>query len=130
MRPDTLPAELPTHTEVRVKIISEFAKYLKELRTDIAAAPGDVSVLWDMWSAPHTSEPYLGLLLQWIQVDSETGKWTFRSEVGAFFNVYGSHSGINLGRYLILLLDRVGVTSKTRSKVSHSDQASVCITSH
>lgn len=117
MRPETISAELPSPDEVRVKILSEFAEFLQQLRKDIEAAPGDISILWDMWSAPHTSDPYLGLLLQWIQVDGDT--WTFRNEVGGFFNVFGAHSGINLGRYLMLLLDRAAVTSKSHSKVRH-----------
>lgn len=117
MRPQTTKSELPSRDAVRRKIENCFVDYLDQLRADISAAPGNVSALWDLWTAKHTSTPYLGLLLQWIQVDGD--KWVFRNEVGAFREIFGKHSGINLGRYLILLLDRVGVTSKTHSKVRH-----------
>jgi hypothetical protein len=51
----------------------------------------------------------------WIEV--KDGKWKLRSEVIAFQPVSGEHSGENLGRYFVGLCDRVGIMSKTESKV-------------
>lgn len=118
MRPRTKKSELPTRARVKTRIHNEFVAFLERLQEDIKKAPGDISSLWDMWTAPHTSDPFFGMILQWIAIDEETGKWTFRDEVGACHKVLGDHSGANLGRYFLMFLDRAGVTSKTHSKVS------------
>ena len=79
-----------------------------------------VSTLWDLWSAPHSSSPFFGLIVQWIEVGGKNGEvWRFRDEVAAFHKILGKHSGINLGRYFVVFLDRCGVTSKEESKVCH-----------
>ena len=117
MRPKTKRSELPTRAKVRTHINNSFVDFLESLTKDIAKAPGEVSSLWDLWTAPHTSDPYFGLILQWIDVDAKTGVWTFRDEVAACHKILGNHSGVNLGLYCLLLLDRAGVTSKKHSKV-------------
>ena len=77
-----------------------------------------MSTLWDLWTAPKTSHPFFGLILQWIDVDGETGAWTFRTEVGAMHKILGRHISANLGKYFLRFLDRVHVTGKDFSKVS------------
>ncbi len=52
----------------------------------------------------------------WIQVVE--GKWKLRLVVIGFKGLSGSHSGENLGRYAVGLLDRVGIMHKTGSKAS------------
>ena len=116
MRPATKKSELPSHASVHVKITNEFIDFLAALKRDIAAAPGNISTLWDMWTVPHTSDPIMGMLLQWIEVRVDGG-WVFRDEVGAFRKIFGKHDGGNLGRYFVGLLDRAGVTSRKHSKV-------------
>ena len=51
----------------------------------------------------------------WMEVKDE--KWRLRSEVIAFQPISGEHSGDNLGRYIVGLCERVGIMSKTESKV-------------
>ena len=116
MRPGTKKRELPSRASVRVKISNEFVDFLTVLKCDIAVAPGNICVLWDMWTVPHTSDPIMGMLIQWIEVQ-EDGTWRFRDEVGAFRKIFGKHNGANLGRYFVGLLDRVGVTSRKHNKV-------------
>jgi hypothetical protein len=59
---------------------------------------------------------FLGMTAHWIEVND--GKWKMRSEVIGFKAISGAHSGENLGRYAVGLLDRVGIMSKNTSKVS------------
>ena len=54
----------------------------------------------------------------WIQVLE--GKWTLKVAVIGFKALSGMHSGENLGRYVVGLLDHVGIMDKTRLKASHS----------
>lgn len=77
-------------------------------------------MLWDLWTAPHTSIPFLGMIITWMEVDSDTRDWRIRCEVAALHEILGKHSGVNLGRYFLLFLDRVGITSKEHHKASHS----------
>ena len=51
----------------------------------------------------------------WIEV--KEGKWTMRAAVIGFKALSGAHSGENLGRYAMGLLDRVGIMDKKSSKV-------------
>jgi hypothetical protein len=53
----------------------------------------------------------------WIDVNKSSGKWTFRAEVVGFRLIRGTHEGSNLGRYFVGLCDRVGITSRSHSKV-------------
>ena len=64
MRPKTKKSELPTCAKVRTHINNQFVDFLKCLAKDIANATGEVFSLWDLWTAPHTSDPYFGLILQ------------------------------------------------------------------
>jgi hypothetical protein len=50
----------------------------------------------------------------WIEV--KDGKWRLRAEVIGFKALSGPHSGANLGRYAVGLLDRAGIMSKKGSK--------------
>jgi hypothetical protein len=59
---------------------------------------------------------FLGMTAHWIEVID--GKWKMRSEVIGFKAISGAHSGENLGRYAVGLLDRVGIMSAKASKVA------------
>ncbi len=118
MRPTTKRSELPTRSTVRARINNEFVDFLDSIKTAITNAPGSASVGWDVWTAPHTSDPYCGVIALWIDVDFDHQVWTMRNEVVACRKVLGKHDGENLGRHLLLSLDRVGITSKTGHKVS------------
>ena len=115
MRLKTTRGELPGRSAIRSKIISEFDDYISNLKLTFQQVVGDVSVNWDTWTAQYTSAAFLGLCAQWIDVKADG--WIFRSEVLAMHKISGLHDGNNLGRYVIKLLDRVGVTSKTSNKV-------------
>jgi hypothetical protein len=57
---------------------------------------------------------FLGMTAHWIEV--KEGKWKLRAEVIGFKGISGAHSGENLGRYAVGLLDRVGIMEKKHSK--------------
>lgn len=116
MRPETLRKELPSAATVKTYINNAFVDFTSELNTAVSKAIGDISALWDCWTAEHTSDAYLGLMVQWIDADLEAEVWVFRDEVAACHKVLGDHKGPNLGRYLLALLDRTGVTSRTLNK--------------
>lgn len=77
---------------------------------------GMISITADGWTADTTKTGFLGMTAHWIEV-KEDGKWVLREAVIGFKPTVGTHDGDNLGRYMMGLLDRVGITSKTTSKV-------------
>ncbi|KAF8797346.1 hypothetical protein BYT27DRAFT_7125841, partial [Phlegmacium glaucopus] len=80
------------------------------------AAPGKVSITMDGWSADTTKMGFLGMTAHWIEVKEKI--WNMRAEVIGFKALSGTHSGENLGRYAVGLLDRVGIMSQKQSKAS------------
>ncbi|KAF5382025.1 hypothetical protein D9615_004467 [Tricholomella constricta] len=116
MRPIAKKADLPTSTDVRNHLHNSFVERLKELKAAIEKAPGKVSCTADGWTADTTKQGYLGMTAHWISV-SKSAKWTLRSEVVGFRSIYGNHSGANMGRYFMGLCDRIGITSRTHSKL-------------
>jgi len=60
---------------------------------------------------------FLGMTAHWIEV--KENKWKMRSEVIGFKALSGAHSGDNLGRYAVGLLERVGIMDKKSSKAGH-----------
>ena len=57
------------------------------------------------------------MMAHWIEVKED--KWKMKVAVIGFKALSGRHNGENLGRYLVGLLDRVGIMDKKRSKVCH-----------
>jgi hypothetical protein len=78
-----------------------------------------VSVTADGWSADTTKMGFLGMTAHWIEVKEKI--WNLRAEVIGFVALSGAHSGENLGRYAVGLLDRVGIMDKNQSKVPSFD---------
>ena len=54
------------------------------------------------------------MMAHWIEVKDQ--KWKMRAEVVGFKALSGAHSGENLGRYAVGLLNHVGIMDKKRSK--------------
>jgi hypothetical protein len=74
-----------------------------------------VSITADGWSVDTTKMGFLGMTTHWIEV--KEGKWKLRAEVIGFKGISGAHTGENLGRYAVGLLDRVGIMEKMHLKV-------------
>ena len=135
MRPKSTTADLLSSYKVKENLHNLFVKHMKTVKEEIIvrfsiyhclcaltatsqAAPRKVSVTMDGWSADTTKMAFQGMTAHWIEV--KEGKWRMRASVIRFKGVLGDHSGENLGRYAVGLLDRVGIMDKKESKVSTS----------
>ena len=58
---------------------------------------------------------FQGMTAHWIEV--KDGKWKMKAAVIGFKGISGAHSGENLSRYSVGLLDHVGIMDKNESKV-------------
>jgi hypothetical protein len=77
----------------------------------------------DGWSADTTKMAFQGMSAHWIEV--KDGRWKMRASVIGFKGLSGAHSGENLGRYAVGLLDRVGIMNNTESKVNNSRNSQI-----
>ncbi|KAF8442872.1 hypothetical protein L210DRAFT_790808, partial [Boletus edulis BED1] len=71
----------------------------------------------DLWSVEQTKAAFLGITAHWIQADTNSHKWSLRSQVIAFRAFPGMHSGDNLARHFIGLCERAGIITSTSSKL-------------
>ena len=62
-----------------------------------------------------TKRGFLGMTMHWIEVKEE--RWKLRAEVIRFRGLSGAHSRENLRRYVVGLLDCVGIMDKDQLKV-------------
>lgn len=76
---------------------------------------GKVSITMDGWMADNTKMGFLGMTAHFIEV--KDSKWKLKAEVVGFKVLSGNHSGENLGRYTVRLLDHAGIMGKNNSKV-------------
>ena len=76
---------------------------------------GVISITTDGWTIKTTKEGILGMTAHWIHIEEE--KWTLKVAVIGFKVTIGGHDGDNIGRYMVGITDRVGITSKTDANV-------------
>ena len=62
-----------------------------------------------------TKAGFQGMTMHWIEV--KEGRWKMRAAVIGFKALSGGHSGENLARNSVGLLDQVGIMSKSRAKL-------------
>ena len=133
MRPKSTTSDIPSTHDVKTHLHNQFVKHMKSLKEQIKvrislfcmldktdhfleqAAPGKVSITQDGWSADTTKAGFQGMTAHWIEV--KEGKWKMRAAVIGFKALSGGHSGENLERYSVGLLDRVGIMDKNGTKV-------------
>ena len=84
--------------------------------TILERALGKISITVDTWTAETMKKGFLGVTAHWIDVVDCT--WMLHSAVICFKCISGDHSGLNLGRYVVGVLDRVGIIGKDFSKVT------------
>ena len=120
--------ELPSRAIVWMNIKNKFVRFIKGIRSNIAAAPGNISINHDLWTEDHSSTAYFGLTAQWIEV-KDLCPWTLRAKVIGFYKIVGDHGGHNLGRQLLKVTDCTGITSKKQdviNKVCHYLRTVAC----
>lgn len=131
MRPASTTTELPSTHDITTYIHNAFIKLIESVKADIQVSFFHTCkcIFWcnlvhnywpcryisDLWSIDQTKASFLGLTAHWIEV--KKNKWNLCSQVIAFHGVFGAHSGVNLGRYIVGLCKRVGIVSGQSTKV-------------
>ena len=76
---------------------------------------GLISVTSDGWTADTSKKGFFRMTAHWMNTKGR--KWELWEAIIGFKEMVGSHDGESLGRYMMGLLDRVGITSKNLTKV-------------
>ena len=111
MHPKTTKEDLPSRAVIQMNIKNKFVQFIKGVRSNISAAPRKTSVNHNLWMEDHSSTAFFGIMAQWIDV-KDLRPWMLQVEVIGFHKIVGDHGGRNLGRQLLKVTDRVGITSK------------------
>src|ERR1700678_4438447 len=124
MRPQSNTSDLPSSYDVKVHLHNQFVEHMKELKDDIIVSNCvevrlHETILSNVFAVRSRQDInyWRRMTAHWIEVKDQ--KWKMRSEVIGFKGLSGAHSGENLGRYAVGLLDRVGIMSNKTSKVCH-----------
>jgi hypothetical protein len=71
-----------------------------------------VSAALDGWSS-LARDPYLGVTIHWVHSKPESpSEWSLRTLLLTFHKVKGNHSGDNLAKLVMEILNKAGLTSK------------------
>ena len=66
----------------------------------------------DGWSS-LARDPYLGVTIHWVHSTLESlTKWSLRTMLLAFWEVKGNHSGDNLAKLVMEIINEAGLSSK------------------
>ncbi|KIK77306.1 hypothetical protein PAXRUDRAFT_167301, partial [Paxillus rubicundulus Ve08.2h10] len=74
-------------------------------------AMGEILFTADIWSS-NSLNPYLAVTAHWIGQDSTTGicKLSFECALVAFHYILGSHTGAELAKMLLHLIDHASIS--------------------
>jgi hypothetical protein len=76
--------------------------------------PGKISITFDAYTS-RASDPYLAITTHFIDAPPDNpSSWRLSSDVVAFENVPGAHTGVNLASVIASVVDRFDFRSKVR----------------
>ena len=132
MRPKSTTTDLPSSYDVKIQLHNKFVKHIRGLKDKISVSKSlslkGGRVLTGHVDSSRESICYRGWMVSQYDEDGiswhdsaldqvKDAKWKLRAEVIGFKALSGAHSGENLGRYAVELLDCMGIMDKKQSKV-------------
>lgn len=90
---------------------------------------GRVSITSDIWSRQNL-ESYMAVTAHYCAKSSKTGNLLLKSQLVAFRNLRGSHTGINIGKEFVRIVKEIGCLHKVCHllfKFSANSANSLCI---
>ncbi|KIL57978.1 hypothetical protein M378DRAFT_188346 [Amanita muscaria Koide BX008] len=111
LRVDLQEKDIPRRTKIRSSIITACNTWYTVLKSDLAAAAGQISFTADVWS-DRSLRPYLAITAHWLARDVSTRSLQLQTALLAFHRLQGSHDGKSLANAAIFILDRAKIVSK------------------
>ncbi|KIL54972.1 hypothetical protein M378DRAFT_18367 [Amanita muscaria Koide BX008] len=108
---------MPHRDKVREGIVDEWGRWFEKLKLDMSQAAGRVSFTADIWSSTNLSS-YLALTVHWIS-QSAGSKLILRMALIGFHLLKQRHTGKNIAKAILYLVDRAGLTSEGRNQIGY-----------
>jgi hypothetical protein len=89
---------------IRKLVIGDYEDRKKRVIADLAAARSKVHISFDMWTTPNKKLAMLGIVAHYLTRDLTT-----RSLLIGLKKVEGSHTGVNLARYIVPVIQEFGI---------------------
>lgn len=109
--------DLPHRTKMTEMIHEAYRKRVQATVDELKDSEGRISFTTDLWSDPIL-DSYMAVTAHYLVRDKTTRKLQWRSGLVAFRFIEGSHTGVNLGRNFVKILQELGVLHKVLSLVS------------
>ncbi|KAI0286321.1 hypothetical protein BC826DRAFT_1121221 [Russula brevipes] len=114
-----IDANIPRHNKIREAIIAQWRVSFEQLKSDLSKSCGRISFTADIWSNSNL-EAYLALTTHWISHDGSSGHLSLNAALIGFSRLKKRHTGNNIGRNILFLLDWADVTLKASNMIPSS----------
>ena len=127
LRETLLDSDIPRHDKTREAILyrwkNSFEELKRELMVSLQILPsfytnlnqwescGQISFTADVWANGNLAA-FLALTAHWISSDKQLGSLSLRAMLIGFHRLKKKHTGRNIARTILYLLDRANVTHK------------------
>lgn len=129
LRPNMKESDIPHRTKLREDIMGKVGDVVERMQKYYKTINSQFSTTFDLWQS-GAGDPYLSLTVHYIDAPKEKpNDWELKSDLLAFTEIKGNHSGANIGEYIIRIANRYGILNKVivllsaiRWANSHSDR--------
>jgi hypothetical protein len=112
LRPSLSDNDIPHRTKTRQEILDRTSFAIERIKKALAHVDSKISMTFDSWTS-LVGDPFLSVTAHYI--DSPVNKpqeWELKMEQLAFRYIEGNHSGANIGRILVEVIDDYGIRKK------------------
>ncbi|KAJ2985876.1 hypothetical protein NUW54_g9999 [Trametes sanguinea] len=102
--------DIPHRTHMHKLLIKRYASEIQKLRHDLQGALGRISFTCDLWSC-RVLKGFMAVTLHYCAKD-QTNQLVLQTWLGAFRHIKGSHTGPNLARHFVGILEELGILHK------------------
>lgn len=106
--------DLPHRTKMTEMIHDAYRQRVRATVDELKRSEGRISFTSDLWSDP-VLDSYMAVTAHYLVRDEKTRKLQWRNGLVAFRFIEGSHTGVNLGRQFVKILEELGVLHKVQS---------------
>ncbi|KAF7372005.1 Zinc finger BED domain-containing protein RICESLEEPER 2 [Mycena venus] len=127
MRPSLQKKDLLHRTKMMSEVLERTKKVEARLREKIKNIPGQVSFTFDTWTS-DTGDPYLSVTGHYIDSPADKpSEWSLKCDQLSFTPIEGNHSGQNLFKILVRIVDWYDLREKigwcTADNATNNDSA-------
>ena len=112
LRPNMKDSDIPHRTKLREEIMGKVDDVIERMREYYKGIDSQFSATFDLWQS-GAGDPYLSFTVHYIDAPKEKpNNWELKSDLLAFAEVKGNHSGANIGDHILKIVDRYGIVDK------------------